>query len=131
MTGFYSSLEVAAHTGVSLRQLQWWDEARVLIPRRYRNRRIYSIDDLLEIWCIGQLRGRGLSLQRIRRILRFLRSHLAVRLQDGAGCCWIVTDGHDIHIEIHQERVIEILERSRVPMFVIRVQGDTPKKGRK
>ena len=36
-------------TGITLRQLQWWDERRIVVPAREGHRRLYSTEDLAEI----------------------------------------------------------------------------------
>ena len=37
----YTSGEVSRIAGVSLRQLQWWDERNVVSPRQEGHRRVY------------------------------------------------------------------------------------------
>ena len=39
----FSSLEVSRLTGVSLRQLQWWDEQGVVSPVQRGHRRLYQL----------------------------------------------------------------------------------------
>lgn len=127
----YSTGQVAAMTRVSERQLQWWDERGVVMPRHVGHRRVYNAKEAHEVHCVAELRRRGLSLQKIRWIIRFLEKHLAARLGDGNGRCYVVTNGDAIHIEIAPERVIEILARSITAMHVIEVRDELPKhKGR-
>ena len=38
----YNSSDVARMCGVSLRQLQWWDERSVVSPRQDGHKRVYS-----------------------------------------------------------------------------------------
>jgi len=68
---------VSSLTGVSLRQLQYWDEQRFIAPaltaRKGRGRkRLYSFRDLVSLRVAGQLRKLGISLQQIRKV----HSHL-------------------------------------------------------
>ncbi|HTB12348.1 MAG TPA: MerR family transcriptional regulator, partial [Bryobacteraceae bacterium] len=65
----YSSIEVADVAQVSLRQLQWWDERKVVSPRHEGHRRIYFAAEVIEITVIAELRRKGFSLQKIRRVL--------------------------------------------------------------
>ena len=67
-----TSADVARLASVSLRQLQWWDEQKVVSPRHEGHRRIYSPAEVVEITVIAELRRKGFSLQKIRRVLRFL-----------------------------------------------------------
>jgi len=69
----YNSSEVARICGVSLRQLQWWDERNVVSPRQDGHKRIYLREEVVEISVIAELRRKGFSLQKIRRVLRFLQ----------------------------------------------------------
>ena len=72
----YSSSEVSRIAQVSLRQLQWWDEQKVVSPRHEGHKRIYSPAEVVEIMVIAELRRKGLSLQKIHRPLRFLQREL-------------------------------------------------------
>ncbi len=76
----FTSKEVVALTGISPRQLQWWDERKIVVPSREGHRRIYSVDDLAEVAVLCELRQRGFSLQKIRRVIRFLQKELGKRL---------------------------------------------------
>jgi len=58
----YSSREVARIGGVSLRQLQWWDERKVVSPRHEGHRRVYFAAEVIEITVIAELRRKGFSL---------------------------------------------------------------------
>ncbi len=66
----FTSKEVVALTGISPRQLQWWDERHIVVPARDGHKRIYGMDDLAEVAVICDLRKRGFSLQKIRRVVR-------------------------------------------------------------
>src|SRR6266700_307608 len=76
----YSSVEVSSIAAVSLRQLQWWDERKVVSPRHEGHRRIYFPAEVIEITVIAELRRKGFSLQKIRRVLRFLQREMGKRL---------------------------------------------------
>jgi DNA-binding transcriptional MerR regulator len=64
MQGTFTTREVIQFTGITPRQLQWWDERRIVIPARKGHRRLYSMEDLAEVAVICELRQRGFSLQR-------------------------------------------------------------------
>ncbi len=57
------SSEVAKLTGVSLRQLQWWDELDYICPRIQGHTRLYSTEEVIRINHVMTLRDRGLSLK--------------------------------------------------------------------
>ena len=78
----YTSTDVARISGVSLRQLQWWDERNVVSPRQDGHRRVYLPQEVIEVSVIAELRRKGFSLQKIRRVLRFLQKDMGKRLSD-------------------------------------------------
>lgn len=118
----FSSTEVAGLTSVSLRQLQWWDEKKVVSPRQEGHRRLYLTEEVLEISVIAELRRKGFSLQKIRRVLRFLQREMGKRLSeilDVNSDLHLVTDGKAIFLEDSSQRVIEILKSAKQPMFLV------------
>ena len=126
----YSSREVAARTGLSARQLQWWDSHRVLssaiAPRRtdaggFTERR-YSPIDLYELLVLGDLRRRGVSVHQIRSLLKALRDHFGVRLFDaigGGGPVTLLTDGRQIYARTATGEFFNVLRAPGQPLLVI------------
>src|SRR5881398_987022 len=109
----YSSVEVSTLASVSLRQLQWWDERKVVSPRHEGHKRVYSAEEVIEITVIAELRRKGFSLQKIRRVLRFLQKEMDRRLGDvmqAESDLHLVTDGKSIYLEDENERIIDILK---------------------
>ena len=118
----YSSTEVARVAGVSLRQLQWWDERKVVSPEHEGHRRVYEPAEVIEITVIAELRRKGFSLQKIRRVLRFLQKEMGRRLAEvlqANSQLHLVTDGKSIYLEDQQDRIIDLLKNARQPMFLV------------
>lgn len=118
----YSSSEVSKIARVSLRQLQWWDEKDVVSPRHQGHRRVYNPAEVLEITVIAELRRKGFSLQKLRRVFRYLQRDMGRRLSDvisGNSDLHLLTDGKSIFLEDRHERVIDILKNARQPMFLV------------
>jgi len=118
----YASSDVSRIAQVSLRQLQWWDERKVVSPRHEGHRRVYGLGEVIEITVIAELRRKGFSLQRIRRVLRFLQREMGKRLHDvlqSDSDLHLVTDGKSIYLEEQQDRIIDILKNAKQPMFVV------------
>jgi DNA-binding transcriptional MerR regulator len=117
----YSSKQVMALTGISARQLQWWDERGIVVPARHGHHRLYTVEDLTEVAVITELRRRGLSLQRVRKVMRFLERELGRRLFEAVtGTEYhLLTDGRHIYLENSARQVIDILKNARQPMFAI------------
>lgn len=118
----FTSCQVVALTGITPRQLQWWDERGVVVPAREGHRRLYSLEDLTEVAVICELRGRGFSLQRVRKVLRFLQREFGKRLAQtvgGASDYHLLTDGRTLYLETSPQQIVDILSNSRQPMLAI------------
>ena len=118
----FTSNEVIALTGISARQLQWWDERGIVVPSRKGHKRIYSLDDLAEVAVICDLRQRGFSLQKIRRVVRFLQKGPGKRLVEtvtAASEYHLLTDGRHIYLEDSARAVVDLLKNARQPMLSV------------
>jgi DNA-binding transcriptional MerR regulator len=118
----YTSGDVARIAGVSLRQLQWWDERNVVSPRQEGHRRVYLPQEVVEVSVIAELRRKGFSLQKIRRVLRFLQKEMGKRLGDAVAKdsdIHLITDGKNIYLEDQPDRVIDVLKNAKQPMFLV------------
>jgi len=118
----FTSREVVKLTGITLRQLQWWDERGIVSPSRKGHRRVYSMEDLAEVAVICELRKRGFSLQRMRKVVRFLQKEFGKRLAEtvsGSSDYHLLTDGRTIYLESSPRQIIDILKNSRQPLFGI------------
>src|SRR3954453_4641443 len=87
----FTSADVIELTGITARQLQWWDERKIVVPKRHGRNRAYSLDDLAEVAVICELRRKGFSLQRVRQVMRYLQRELGKRLVE------TVTSGSEYH----------------------------------
>ena len=118
----YTSTDVARIAQVSLRQLQWWDERKVVSPRHEGHKRVYLPEEVIEITVIAELRRKGFSLQKIRRVLRFLQREMGRRLAEvfsSDSRLHLLTDGKSIFLEDQQERIIDLFKNARQPMFLV------------
>lgn len=118
----YTSTDVARICGVSLRQLQWWDERSVVSPRQDGHKRVYLAQEVLEVSVIAELRRKGFSLQKIRRVMRFLQKDMGKRLSDALASeseTHLLTDGKSIYLEETPDRIIDLLKNARQPMFLV------------
>src|SRR5438874_5040510 len=121
-TEVYTSTDVARISGVSLRQLQWWDERNVVSPRQDGHRRVYLPQEVVEVSVIAELRRKGFSLQKIRRVLRFLQKEMGKRLSDAVANesdIHLITDGRNIYLEDQPNRIIDVLKNAKQPMFLV------------
>ena len=126
----YSAREVAALTGLSARQLQWWDARRLLLATVASHRtkaggfteRRYSPVDLYELLALANLRRRGLSVQKIRTLLSVLREQFGVRLFDALGedgKVTLLTDGNEIYARTTSGEFFNVLRAPGQPLLVV------------
>jgi DNA-binding transcriptional MerR regulator len=122
MDSGFTSAQVVKFTGITLRQLQWWDERGMVVPRREGHRRLYSMEDLAEVAVICELRQRGFSLQRVRKVMSFLQRELGKRLYESASTnsqIHLLTDGKNIFIKDSPESIVDVLKNSRQPILAV------------
>lgn len=118
----FTSAEVVALTGITLRQLQWWDERGIVVPERQGHRRLYTMTNLTEVAVICELRRRGFPLQRVRKVMRFIQREFGKTLAQtvgGASEYHLLTDGKTIYLETSPREIVDILKNARQPMFAI------------
>jgi len=122
MQQLFTSRDVVSLTGITPRQLQWWDERRIVVPVREGRRRLYSMEDLAEVAVICELRHRGFSLQRVRKVMRFLQREFGKRLAEivsGSSEYHLLTDGKTLYLETSPRQIVDILKNARQPMLTI------------
>ena len=126
----YSSREVASITGLSARQLQWWDARKLLKPSIATHRtdaggfteRRYSPVDLFELAVLADLRRSGLSVSKLRLLLETLRRRFGVRLFDavgGGGGITLLTDGKEVYARTDGGQFFNLLRSPRQPLLVV------------
>lgn len=126
----YSSREVAALTGLSARQLQWWHARRLFIPSVAPHKteaggftaRRYTPVELLELMVLADLRRRGFSIPSIRRLLDVLRARFRVRLFEaieGGGPITLFIGGHQIFARTEAGDIYNVLENPRQPLLMV------------
>jgi DNA-binding transcriptional MerR regulator len=129
----YSSREVAAITGLSARQLQWWDTHKLIKASISTHRteaggfteRRYSPVDLFELAVLADLRRSGLSVSKIRLLLETLRRRFGIRLFDaiGGGPVTLLTDGKEIYARTESGQFFNLLRAPSQPLLVVGHEG--------
>jgi DNA-binding transcriptional MerR regulator len=125
-TNSFSTGEVVVRTGVTARQLQCWDEHRIVLPARQGRKRVYTLPHLIDIPVIEQQRQRRVSLVQVRKVLRLLRSNLAARWADlvsGPREFRLLLDRHRVYLETEPGWIVGLLRESRQPMLLICLTG--------
>ncbi|MBZ5688555.1 MAG: MerR family transcriptional regulator [Acidobacteriia bacterium] len=116
----FTSREVTTLTGITARQLQWWDERGVVKPEREGHRRLYSMNQLTEIAVICQLRRKGFSLQGVRKVVRFLDREFGkglAEILDRNSETHLLTDGKHLYLETSAKQIVDILKNSNQPIL--------------
>jgi DNA-binding transcriptional MerR regulator len=116
----FTSNEVVTLTGITPRQLQWWDERGVVRPAREGHRRIYSMNQLTEVAVICQLRHKGFSLQGVRKVMRFLAHEFGkglAEIVERDSDIHLLTDGVHLYLETSAKQIVDILKNSNQPIL--------------
>ena len=125
----YTSREVAVLTGLTARQLQWWDTRRLfksaVAPHRTEaggfTERRYTPLDVLELQVLADLRRRGFSIPRLRRLLTTLRDVFGVRLYEAIGDGGPMTlfiGGDQLYARTQDGRLFD-LEQPTQPLLMV------------
>jgi DNA-binding transcriptional MerR regulator len=127
----YSSREVATITGLSARQLQWWDSRKLIKPSIASHRteaggfteRRYSPVDLFELVVLADLRRKGLSVSKMRLLVETLRKKFGIRLFDtiggGGGAITLLTDGKEVYARTANGQFFNLLRAPSQPLLVV------------
>jgi DNA-binding transcriptional MerR regulator len=120
MPDSFSSRDVIALTGLTARQLQWWDERGVVKPQRVGHNRLYSMQNLTEMAVICELRRKGFSLQGVRKVMRFLQREIGKGLAEIVSRnsdVHLLTDGTHLYLETSARQIVDILKNSDQPIL--------------
>jgi DNA-binding transcriptional MerR regulator len=111
----FTSKAASRIAGVSLRQIQYWDERgfvrpSIRLPEGRGTRRLYSFGDLVQLKVMRELARHGLAPRKLRRCLDRLRPHLERADSSGASLRY-VTDGEKLFLLTgDRSKVLEALE---------------------
>jgi DNA-binding transcriptional MerR regulator len=115
----YNSKMASRIVGVSLRQIQYWDEQGFIRPsvklaEGRGTKRLYSFRDLVCLKVVKDLTQRGLSLQKIRRCLRPLKRYSA-RADRSIESLKYLTDGDKLFMfTSDREKILDAMDREFV-----------------
>src|SRR5688572_22923347 len=126
----YSSREVAQLTGLTARQLQWWAQ-RDLFPATVPSHkteaggfteRRYTPIELLELMVLADLRRKGFTVARIRKLLLVLKTRFKTRLYEaieGGGPVTLYIDGENIYAKNDRGDLFSILDNAAQPLMMM------------
>jgi len=115
----YDSKTASRVVGVSLRQIQYWDEQGFIRPsvklaEGRGTKRLYSFHDLICLKVVKDLTHYGLSLQKVRRCLQPLKEY-SVRTSRPLETLKYLTDGEELFvITSSREKILDAVNRQFV-----------------
>jgi len=123
MTDSFNSKTVSKILGIPLRVVDYWDRTNFIKPSiheasGYGSMRIYSFTDLIQFKVAKFLRDQGLSLQKIRKSLNYLRKHLP-EIEKPLVQLRFLTDGETIFVLTNKDR--EIIDTLKKGQFVFTI----------
>jgi predicted RNase H-like HicB family nuclease len=118
MTNSFNSKTVSKILGIPIRVIDYWDRTNFIKPSvheasGYGSVRLYSFTDLIQFKVAKFLRGRGLSLQKMRKSLNYLRKHLP-EIEKPLVQLRFLTDGDSIFVLTYKDReIIDTLKKGQ------------------
>ena len=115
----YDSKTASRIVGVSLRQLQYWDEQDFIRPsvkpaEGRGTKRLYSFHDLICLRVVKDLAHHGFTLQKIRRCLRPLKENSS-QTEHPAESLKYLTDGEEMFvITDDRQKILAAIDRQFV-----------------
>ncbi|HEY1331719.1 MAG TPA: MerR family transcriptional regulator [Actinomycetota bacterium] len=106
--------EVCKLVGISYRQLDYWARTKLVTPSvrdagGSGTQRLYSFQDLVQLKVIKKLLDAGVSLQRIRKAIDYLRKNLKTQ---PVGMT-LMSDGARIYALESPDEIVDLLQRGQ------------------
>jgi DNA-binding transcriptional MerR regulator len=114
----FTTTEVSRIVGASRHQLAYWDETGLLSPSLRAasgkgSRRLYSLQDIIELKILLRLLKSPLSLQRIRTSFRFIRER-----PEPLSSLIILTDGETIYLYQDENLLVDTLKHGQTVLRI-------------
>jgi len=119
----FNSKTVSKIIGIPTRVIDYWDRTAFIKPSiseasGYGSVRLYSFTDLIQFRVAKFLRDQGLSLQKIRKSLNFLRKHLP-EVEQPLVELRFLTDGEAIFVLTNKDK--EIIDTLKKGQYVLAI----------
>lgn len=123
MNNSFNSKTVSKIIGIPVRVIDYWDRTNFIKPSineasGYGSMRLYSFSDLIQFKVAKFLRDQGLSLQKIRKSLNYLRKHIP-EIEKPLAQLRFLTDGETIFVLTNKSR--EIIDTLKKGQFVFTI----------
>ena len=123
MINSFNSRAVSKIIGIPTRVIDYWDRTAFIKPSvseasGYGSVRLYSFTDLIQFRVAKFLRDQGLSLQKIRKSLNYLRKHLP-EMENPLAQLRFLTDGETIFVLTNRDKeIIDTLKRGQYVLAI-------------
>jgi DNA-binding transcriptional MerR regulator len=119
----FNTQTVCEIIGITRRQVQYWDETDFVKPSvrqasGHGSTRLYSFFDLVQMRVAKTLMKGGVSLQKIRKTLKYLRIH-APKVKNPLGGLKFLTDGDGIFVLTADKNIVEDTLRDGQLVFAL------------
>lgn len=106
----FDSKTVSKILGISLRQIQYWDEQGVVSPSAHQANgrgtlRLYLYEDLVQLKVVKRLRECNISLKKIKRSVEYLKATLP-DIKHPLASFSFITNGETIFVLTDKEDVL-------------------------
>ena len=123
MNNSFNSKMVSKIIGIPIRVIDYWDRTNFIKPSvneasGYGSMRLYSFTDLIQFKVAKFLRDQGLSLQKIRKSLNFLRKHLP-EIEKPLAQLRFLTNGETIFVLTNKNK--EIIDTLKKGQYVLSI----------
>ncbi|HEX9236260.1 MAG TPA: MerR family transcriptional regulator [Actinomycetota bacterium] len=110
----YRVPDVCKIVGISYRQLDYWARTGLVTPSVREaggsgTQRLYSFKDLVQLRVIKKLIDAGVTLQRVRKAVHFLRDHLGSE----PSTVTLMSDGSRIYACESEDEIIDLVKRGQ------------------
>jgi predicted RNase H-like HicB family nuclease/DNA-binding transcriptional MerR regulator len=122
----YPSRVARAVTGVSPMQLAYWSRTSLVVPSTAPGRgrgttRLYSFRDLVQLAVVRKLLGAGVSLQRVRKAVAYLRKHFP-EVEHPLAELTLLTDGDSVfHLTNDAEVIVDTVRHGGQLVYALAV----------
>ncbi len=119
----YNTAAVAAITGLTKRQISYWDSSHFIKPSineaaGYGSARLYSFGDLVQLKVAKTLKDQGISVQKMRKAVSYLKVHMP-DIKKPLADLKFLTDGNTIFVLTRNERkIIDTLKQGQAVLTV-------------
>ncbi|HUG87643.1 MAG TPA: MerR family transcriptional regulator [Actinomycetota bacterium] len=118
----YRAPEVVKLVGVTYRQLDYWARTELVKPSvrdasGSGTQRLYGFQDLVLLRSIKNLLETGVTLQKIRKAVDYLREHLGEAPQEMT----LMSDGRNIYAAKSRDEIIDLMQQGQGTMFTLQV----------